>query len=347
MAEYGHTTIATWVLPIIETLKPYCSAQEILRFAEIDPKCIEDANQRIPLDNMKKLWEFAEAISGDDCIGLQVTKYVKHTNLHALSYAHLSSSSIRESLLRSARFSEVVTTAMRINIHDEKKQVIVSWKKVDDFIYEPSIHAIDAFMALLIKSIGKICPDVHQHLISINLQRPRPSVLKYHQRMYRCPINFSANTCEIRFKQEFVDRKLSSGNNELVSINEQALISYLERLRKSDIVSMTNRVLIDLMPSGDFSQEAVARELAISCRSLHRKLKEKNSGYQIILDKIRKYQAVQYLKQLELPITLIAYKLGFCDTSSFSRSFKKWTGQSPREFRNNCSESVSIEIGID
>ncbi|WP_444959445.1 AraC family transcriptional regulator ligand-binding domain-containing protein [Microbulbifer sp. VVAC002] len=347
MAEYGHTTIATWVLPIIEALKPFCSTQEILQRAEIDPKCIVDANQRIPLENMKKLWGLAESISGDDCIGLQVTKYVNHTNLHALSYAHLASSSIRESLLRSARFSEVVTTAMRINVHDEQQQVVVSWEKVDNFPYDPSIHAIDAFMALLIKSIRKICPDVHHHLISINLERHRPATLERHQLMYKCPINFSADICEIRFKQEFVDRKLSSGNDELVRVNEQALIGYLERLQKNDIVSMTSRVLVDLVSSGNFSQEVVAKELGISCRGLHRKLKERGSSYQTVLDEIRQHQAVQYLKQSDTPITSIAYKLGFCDTSSFSRSFKKWTGKSPREFRGKHSRDTSTEICVD
>ncbi|GAB2884620.1 AraC family transcriptional regulator [Microbulbifer echini] len=334
MAENGHTTIATWVLPIIEALKSYCSTQEILQRAGIDPSCIGDANQRIPVENMKKLWILAETISGNDCIGLQVTKYVNHTNLHALSYAHLASSSIRESLLRSARFSEVVSTAMRMHVREERQHVVVSWEKAEGLSYEPSIHAIDAFMGLLIKSISKICPDVYHHLIAIYLERSRPAIPKYHQMMYGCPIKFSANICEIRLRRDFVDRQLTSGNNELAKINEMALIDYLDRLKKNDMVSMTTRVLINLMPSGNFSQEVVAGELGVSCRSLHRKLKENGSSYQSILNKVREYQAMQYLKQKELPITSITYLLGFCDTSSFSRRFKQWTGQSPRDFRN-------------
>ncbi|MFA0810659.1 AraC family transcriptional regulator [Microbulbifer epialgicus] len=335
MAENGHTTIATWVLPIIETLKPYCSPREVLQKASISACGIEDTNRRIPLENMKKLWDLAESLSRNDCIGLQVAKHVNHTNLHALSYAHLASSSIRESLERSSRFSEVVSTAMRISIRDEQHEVIVSLLKVEGLHYEPSIHAVDAFIALLIKSCRKISPDIHKHLIAINLTRTKPVNPEHHRMMYRCPVGFSANTCEIRLKRDFVDRRICSGNNELAHINEQALTNYLARLRKNDIISITNKILIDLMPTGDLSQEIVAKTIGISCRSLHRKLKEKGSSYQAILDKTRKHQAIHYLKQQELPVTSITYKLGFSDTSSFSRSFKKWTGKSPREFRKH------------
>ncbi|MCO1336431.1 AraC family transcriptional regulator [Microbulbifer sp. OS29] len=333
MAENGHTTIATWVLPIVEALKSYCSTQELLQYIGIDYKSIRDTNQRIPLEKMTRLWSLAETISGNDCIGLEVTKHVSHTNLHALSYAHLASSSIRESLERSARFSDVISTAARIHIRDEQQQVIVSWHNVDDLPREPSIHAMDAFIALLIKSSRTISPDIHKHLISINLTRDKPNNMQYHQLTYNCPINFCANFCEIRFERDFVERHISTGNTELASINEQALSDYLARLRKTDMIGHVNKVLMDLMPIGELSQDNVANILGISSRSLHRKLKEQGTSYQMILDETRKYQAIQYLKEQELPITTITYRLGFYDISSFSRSFKKWTGKSPREYR--------------
>ncbi|BBM02647.1 AraC family transcriptional regulator [Microbulbifer sp. GL-2] len=333
MAENGHTTIATWVLPIIEALKPYCSQQKLLQHADIDYKYIRDTNRRIPLKNMKKLWDMAEVVSGNDCIGLEVSKFVSHTNLHALSYAHLASSSIRESLERSARFSNVISTAMRIAIRDHKKQLIVSLHKADDLPHDPSIHAIDAFIALLIKSSRKISPDLYNHLISINLTRSKPNNPKHHQLMYKCPINYCAEFCEIRFERRFAERPISTGNIELASVNEQALQDYLVRLRKNDIIGLVTKTVLDLMPIGELSQENIASTLGFSCRGLHRKLKEQGTSYQIILDRTRKYHAIQYLKQQELPITVITYRLGFHDTSSFSRSFKKWTGISPREYR--------------
>jgi len=335
MAENGHTTIATWVLPIIEALKPYCAARELLQHADIDYKYIRDTNRRIPLKNMKRLWDMAAAVSGNDCIGLEVSKYVNHTNLHALSYAHLASSSIRESLERSARFSNVISTAMRIDIRDHKEQLVVSLHKVDGLSHEPSIHAIDAFIALLIKSSRKISSDLHNHLISINFTRTKPISPQHHQLMYKCPINYCADFCEIRFDRSFVERPISTGNIELASVNERALEDYLVRLRKNDVISLVTKAALDLMPIGELSQENIANALGFSRRSLHRRLKEQGTSYQIILDETRKYHAIQYLKQQELPITVITYRLGFHDTSSFSRSFKKWTGKSPREYRKH------------
>ncbi len=80
MSDSVYTTIATWVMPILSALKPYRDGEDILREVGIDIHCIEDANQRIPVDKMTQLWNLAEEISGDDCIGLEVIKYVSPTS---------------------------------------------------------------------------------------------------------------------------------------------------------------------------------------------------------------------------------------------------------------------------
>jgi len=338
MSETTHTTIATWVMPILSAIEPFCDAKTALEKTGIDANCISDSNQRISVENMRRLWNLAEEVSGDDCIGLEAIKFISPTSFHAITYAHHASSSMRESLERLNKFSSVISTAVSINITDEKDEVVVSWCPVDG-INEPVFHAIDAFMALLVISTESFGNNLPTNIRGVKLKRPKPKDTTRHDEIFKCPISFDSGICEIRLAKEFVDTVVPTGNAELVRINEQVLAEYLTRFNKSDIVASVYNALIELMPNGEPTREKVAAVLGTSSRSLHRKLNDLNTSYKVILDDTRKHLAMQYIKQSDLSITTITYQLGFLDSSSFSRSFKRWAGCSPSDYRKKSKEN--------
>ncbi|MBW1996657.1 MAG: helix-turn-helix transcriptional regulator [Deltaproteobacteria bacterium] len=71
----------------------------------------------------------------------------------------------------------------------------------------------------------------------------------------------------------------------------------------------------------------------MSARTLQLKLRAENTCYQTLLDELRKDIAVNYLRRRELSVAEISYFLGFSEPRSFSRTFKRWTGITPGEFR--------------
>lgn len=84
----------------------------------------------------------------------------------------------------------------------------------------------------------------------------------------------------------------------------------------------------------------VAKQLAVSTRTLQLYLKNEGSSYSELLDKAREKLASQYLKNMSFSIDEIAYLLGFSETSAFSRAFKRWTSHTPREFREYSTLSL-------
>ena len=79
--------------------------------------------------------------------------------------------------------------------------------------------------------------------------------------------------------------------------------------------------------------EQVAANLNLSVRTLQRRLKAEGLTYKAVLDELRRQFALDYLKNDALSIKEIAYLLDYAESSSFVRSFKRWTGKSPQEFR--------------
>jgi AraC-like DNA-binding protein len=77
----------------------------------------------------------------------------------------------------------------------------------------------------------------------------------------------------------------------------------------------------------------VARRLAISTRTLERRLNEHGVVYRQLVDDTRRVFAVDYLKDRDQSLIEIAFLLGYSEVSAFHRAFRRWTGSTPAKYR--------------
>jgi AraC-like DNA-binding protein len=127
---------------------------------------------------------------------------------------------------------------------------------------------------------------------------------------------------------------LPSSNPALRSLYEAECARLLADLEESDSVAeQTLRLLRKL--EGQYPQmPLIADMLNFSPRTYRRRLEEEGESFQTLLDKVRAEHATRYLQNTRLPLSSIAYMIGFNDASNFRRAYLKWTGLSPREVRN-------------
>ena len=88
-----------------------------------------------------------------------------------------------------------------------------------------------------------------------------------------------------------------------------------------------------LLSSGPVNIELVAEGLSVTVRTLQRRLSAEQSSYNELLDEVRRQLALDYIKDPGANATEIAFKLGFNDSGSFGRSFKRWTKKSFTQYR--------------
>jgi AraC-like DNA-binding protein len=93
------------------------------------------------------------------------------------------------------------------------------------------------------------------------------------------------------------------------------------------------RTLLRQVPGRYLSQEALARTLQTSTRSMRRSLKGLGTSYTQLLEEALREHAVEYLVRKGMSCEDVAAELGFSDARSFRRAFKRWTGQTPNEYR--------------
>ena len=133
---------------------------------------------------------------------------------------------------------------------------------------------------------------------------------------------------------EYVDKRLPSSNPLLAEINDQLMVKYLAQLDENDIIQRVKAIIIELLPDGKISDVKVAKQLNMSNRTLQRKLQDKGMTFKEVLTDVRKGIAMKYIQDSQLTLTELSFQLGFSGMSAFSRAFKNWTGQCPKDYRS-------------
>jgi AraC-like DNA-binding protein len=148
-------------------------------------------------------------------------------------------------------------------------------------------------------------------------------------------VEFDADADEIFFPASIASLPIVGRDtylNKLLRRYAEEALACQPELRASNH-SRVERIIPQLLPHGRAELSEVARQLGVSSRTLSRKLRDEGVTYAEILDKLRSALAKRYLSDRELPVSEIAWLLGYQEVSSFTHAFKRWTGMTPRGFR--------------
>lgn len=141
-------------------------------------------------------------------------------------------------------------------------------------------------------------------------------------------------TCRIHFSRLDAERPFMTANDALWQVFEPDLRKRLKDLDGSaNFKERVRAVLTEGLPAGQISKEGVAKKLAVSTRTLQRRLKKEETSFQSELNLVRENLAQHYLKNTSHSSAEIAFLLGYEDPTSFHRAFQNWTGQTPNTVR--------------
>lgn len=132
--------------------------------------------------------------------------------------------------------------------------------------------------------------------------------------------------------QAVADQPLSTYDAHLVRMLDDQCRQRLARLQTSGLAGQVRQKLhgpLGLVASVD----EIARELALSPRSLRRKLDQEGTRFRTLVEDERRQIALQFLRNSDMKLDELAIHLGYADTASFTRAFRRWMGCSPGEYR--------------
>jgi AraC-like DNA-binding protein len=251
--------------------------------------------------------------------------------MHALGYAWLASATLDEAYRRLARYARVLSELWTARIEQEVAGVRITYVFPPAAARRPDwVH--DWLVAGAVRLSRLTYGDGFAPL-EVGLVRARPADATPFQDWFRAPIVWDASHASLVCRSEDLARPLPTGNPEVALATERVALDYLARLDRNDTVTQVRSRIRDALPSGVPSQAAVARGLALSPRTLARRLEEAGTSFTALLDETRRALAEQYLRRTDFSVAEVAYLVGFAEASSFNRAFRRWTGRAPGDAR--------------
>jgi AraC-like DNA-binding protein len=167
---------------------------------------------------------------------------------------------------------------------------------------------------------------------------PGPDDQRAYEAALRCPLHFDAERSAILLAPEVLGERVRGADPVL----EAAVMKYAAELldrphpEGSDAIrSRLRRHFVGNMQSGHVALQVAARQLGMTARTLQRRLRDEGTSFHAVLDDVRRDVALTQMRARRQSIDELAFVLGFEKSSSFHRAFKRWTGQTPGEFRRH------------
>ena len=248
-----------------------------------------------------------------------------------LAVALVASGSLREVFERIVRYHPVVSDALTLELSREGERYRFRLLQPPGSP-APALEAIDAFAAIYVRTCRNRLGRDYAPL-AVYLRRPEPADPTPWHTVFRAPLFFGAGEDRLEFAARDFDSHLDDANPELAEHNETVLKRTLAQLQPLTWERKVRAAIEAQLPDGEPSVERMAQALHLSVRSLQRHLADEGCRFDALLNDCRQNLALQHLRDPQCSLAEVSHLLGFADTSSFNRAFKRWTGMTPGQFR--------------
>lgn len=155
------------------------------------------------------------------------------------------------------------------------------------------------------------------------------------EQVQECHIHLGAPVRKLLIKKKHLSLPLISSDPAIYPQMRTQLRKQKATLESKDIILQIYKTLDDFPHLADVSAPKICALMLMSSRTMHRRLEEVGSSYRDVIEKYKLEKALQLLNQPNIMMTEIAFQLGFSDLSSFSRAFRRWSGISPSQLKQN------------
>lgn len=344
-AEAQATATALWPIPIqlitttiSELQSQGFSAAEVLEGSDIEEQALHVPGTLLPYRTAYKILSRALELNTRDDLGLIIGNQQSPSSFGLLGYGINCCATCEDALNMAVKYHRVSSTLL--NPTWQRHEDRVSW------LTSPPIPLGELLRFSVEEEFSSFCRAHHLltgqplHILEAHFQYPQPDCIISYQELFDCPLFFGAETNQLVSSPELLQRPILQANPLSLAAAEQICSDFLKANPTTDDLALSVRQLILTKQNEFLDESAVAQQLHITSRTLRNRLRQCGTSYQQILDSIREQIAKHDLSNSSLSCADIAERLGYSDSRSFRRAFKKWTGLSPDGFRKQVKSST-------
>lgn len=287
---------------------------------------------RIPLADWISLLQLVESVDPRPALGLQIGQCIAPRHAGVMGYIGLSCDSLGEAFMRFERFHRLVYDGNPAVMAIHGDVVTLSWGIEHGLPGQLADETAIAVFATIVRKLvnEKLAPS------SVNFVNPAPQDLGPYEEFFGCPVTFGGTLTCVTFPLRYLALPIAHSDPGLRMLLENQAEALLRALpSRQEFQTELKEALVRSLHEGTPTLERVAGRLAMSPRTLQRRLGELDLNFQHLLDRTRAELARGYLLEGHLTLSEIALLLGYSEQSAFNRAFKRWTGQTPKSLRKS------------
>jgi AraC-like DNA-binding protein len=315
--------------PFARLLREYASMPTEL-FAPIDEL---DPETRLPIATVHELLRGAVLITGDEDLGLKAAEKIEVGDYGALEYTAGTSQTVGDAMALIGRYMHLINDALTFSMRvaGDRAQIslesaVVLPRAAEDFEVAAFYHAMN------LRADEQAAVDFEVHF-----QHAAPADTSIYTRVFteRATVRFAQPVAGFVLPIEVLALPVPTADPKLHAVMRNVAERLLAELPKAD--SFTARVrslLMDGFARGKDGANDVASALKVSTNTLGRRLDEEGTSFKALREDLRRSLSLRYLSETDLALSEIAFLLGFSQAAAFHRAFKRWTDQTPLEYRS-------------
>jgi AraC-like DNA-binding protein len=312
---------------------------EFLRFIGVDPEFIKTYDVQLPVETYLHIQDEAAEYVHDPYFGLHMGEFAEAGSWSILGYLMMNCKTLGDALEKSGRYSRIIGNLIeaRIELHFPRARAIYF---TPPHAPKMSRHCFEATFSSSVRMV-RMLTGMSINPVEATFIYPQPESTIEYERIFCCPVRFGQKHNSMMFEMSVANLPVRMANPMLLEHFEQYARDFLAQLERNDETSQAvTKIILSRLDDENLSIDKVAREMAVSVRTLQKRLEDEGVVFSDLLKDVRHRLAQKYLHE-NYSVEQITYLLGFSEPSVFRKAFKKWSGVTPREYRESSSVLAS------
>ncbi|MGZ5170456.1 MAG: AraC family transcriptional regulator [Burkholderiales bacterium] len=315
-------------------------ADQILQKVALKRSALANSDGFIAAPTSSRVLEEAARAAADECFGLHFGEQFDPKDIGALVYVVVHSATIGVAIDNIERYLHIHNNAARVSFSIEGEHGYFRYLLADGPIASGRQHN-EYSMAVVFKTF-RIMTGSDWLPQEVRFVHDSPVQTSEHLRLFGCPVRFGCASNALVVERGFGERCVRSADPKLYRVLKQHVERIIRDMpRENDLVGAVRRAIGQSVADGDTALARVAGTLAMSTRTLERRLKENGVIYRDLVTDTRRRFALEYLKDRNRSLSEVAFLLGYSEVSAFNRAFKRSTGSTPLQYRESATRGSS------
>jgi AraC-like DNA-binding protein len=297
----------------------------------VEPARVKSPDAPVPIETYLLIQDEAAVFVNDSYFGLHMGEFAKAGSWSILGYMMMNCKDVGEAFEKSVRYARIIGNLIEARLERKSTKSKITFFTAPH-APEMSRHCFDTIFSSSVRMMRNFT-GVNIQPLDVTFSYPEPKARSEYERIFHCPLLFDQKENSFTIDTSILDTPILMANPGLLEYFEKYAQDFLAEMEsQNEYTRIVTRIILACLDDEALSIEKVAREMAISVRTLQKRLEEEGVIFSDLLKDVRQRLAQKYLRE-NYSVEQITYLLGFSEPSVFRKAFKKWSGVTPREYR--------------